>query len=121
MDDNNKKCPNCDFDTVPVVTVSTRDWGVCPVCGSELIGLTSNPDNETSDENVERISIKSSSTDENERDAGESETKDEDTGGDDKSNVSVDVQDELQDMETKDFVDEEMERLKKSMGDEDGG
>lgn len=125
MDDNNKKCPNCDFDTLPVVTVSTREWVVCPVCGSDLIGLTSNSDDETSDDNVERISINSSSTDGNRRDTGESETKDEmdtteeETDTEDQSDVSVDVQDELQDIETNNFVDEEMERLKRSMDDED--
>ena len=135
MLDKNKQCKNCGFDTMAIVTIETSNWEYCPVCGSRLVSVKDDiegnvdeeditmreiPIGDSDNEEVEdfngqdqsrKIEVNSDdpTDEENQEDDRVESDNSESTGGD------VDL-DEL--MDDPDFVEDELERLRKFVDNE---
>lgn len=127
--DDNKACPSCDFDTIPVVTVNIKDWDYCPVCGTGLISIEDDmkSDNSQEEKEMKSIPIGDNNTDEqdtvaenvsdstDEQDTNQGENVDSDNDLEDKN-----LEEEIEEQETQNFVEEELDRLRDRFGkDED--
>lgn len=109
--DDNKACPNCGFDTMPIVTVELRNWDYCPICGSGLRSIQEEMrSNEEEDTEMREIAINGNSNSEDDSDSQEPNS-----GGVDKE--EVDIEDELETEENS--VEEELDRLRDRFGSDD--
>lgn len=112
--DNNKACPNCEFDTMPIVTVDLNNWDYCPICGSGLRSIQKEMRNdEEEDTEMRQIAINGSSDSENGNDDAEPGETEPDTVDDEE----VDIEEELEEEEN--FVEEELDRLRDRFGSDD--
>lgn len=86
-----KICTECQFNTFSLVEVNIRKWRYCPVCGSHL----------TNSDDMGKIDINNT---------GEK--------SEDKRDMS-DIEEILEEKEKQDFVDGELEKLRKKYKDDD--
>lgn len=103
IDENDKSCSNCEFDTVTIVTVETSDWNYCPVCGTRFESQSN-----TDAENMTEIPLGGENTENETSDENEENTPSQDSGQD------TDI-DDLQEDEA--FVEDELDRLRDQLGD----
>lgn len=120
--EDNKVCPNCEFDTMPIVTVEVKNWDYCPVCGSGMRGMEevmkSGEDEDTEMRKIE-INGDDDKAENNKNDSTESvenNDEDKDTNTDNSDQDKVDIEEELQD---EDPVEEELDRLRERFGSDD--
>lgn len=95
-----RKCSNCEFDTLGIVTVPTKDWNYCPMCSSELIDVTDTKDE--NDEDMNTIPIN-----DNENDQNDVEVKSQDS-----------VEESIEEMEEEDLIEDELDRLREEINDD---
>lgn len=143
MLDKNKQCKNCGFDTMAIVTVETSNWEYCPVCGSRFVSVKddiegnvdeedvkmrdipldeeSEDQSEQSDEGTKGKKIELNSDESNEESvhSNQSETEEDSvsTDSEDSSDMSDEELDEM--LDDSDFVEDELDRLRRFVGDED--
>ena len=145
MLDENKQCKNCGFDTMAIVTVETSDWEYCPVCGSRFVTVkddiegnidedsvkmrdipleenSDNPEEQSDDKsNSRKIELNSEVSDEESVSSEQSESSTQGNKSKTEDEKVSDMSDEDLDemLDDSDFVEDELDRLRKFVGDED--
>lgn len=119
----NYECTECGFDTLPIVTVNYQTWECCPECGSELTEFNGDEVSHTEEEEEIDDSKEMTIIPINGETAGKVKTdEDSDSDTDDvkDSTNSVDQSSTDEEDEVKEFVEDEMERLRSRYGSEEG-